>query len=732
MKKTFRIISAILTIILAYSTSVCSFAADETDAKLYNIYGDQMLFQQNEKAVISGTAKQGSEISCKVFDAKRGEIAKAKGISDGEFKISFDAPTGSYNEYTIEMYQNGKLFDTLSQVVFGELWIAGGQSNMHLFLRYTKLGKEMMAQSRYGSRNIRILDMPLIPKYNGKEGSCPFEPMKDIDGANWFSADCEKVYNITSVGYSFAEKLQQELDMPVGILCDYLGGSSILPWLSRKAIDSDEAVKKDLGRKYIGKSEWKEDNIGAYGDMTALYNLKTSPLTPFHVAGMIWYQGESDCGWAYGRYLRAIELLQKSLSEDFDYKNEKMPIIVSAFADNNLGGLNNLRLLSAELGDFVQNDYSSRSLITISDVPLDYTEESQAVHPIDKQPVGERMATAAQSLVYGKKIIAACAPILKETVINGSEMFLTFENYGEGLISDGGKINGFTICGKNGVYLPADAEIVSQDTVKISNPTIENPVAAMFSQGLITTRSNLFSSRGGEKALPVSHTVTNRKYVDNIWQDFGWVDCENTQMWRHQSYEFAGFFDVWKAGNAGISIAPSAAYSGNAGLEIKASAGEFSVAPITDCNNTVSKRIEKFTNWNSDWRNFSSISLKLKNNGSEDVAFNGIKIFVSESKFLMPVVSGTDSVSCVVPADGEWHTYSFDLDDLRMNGKKSIISYTRKYLSNVCDVSFCFNSASQASLCFDDIAFSSYKFNVSPFKLFGFDIIEFFSKLFSR
>lgn len=732
MENMKRLISAFLAIIMMISTMIFAFASNETDAELYNIYGDEMLFQQKEKAILSGTAESGSVISCKVINAEEKTIAEASGVSDGEFEISFDAPAGGYAEYRIEMYQNGKLFDTLSDVVFGELWIAGGQSNMHIFLRFTKTGMEMMANNQYGNKNIRILDMPLIPSYKEKESNTPYEPQKDIEGANWFSADCAKVYNITGVGYFFAEKLQKELNMPVGILCNYLGGSSILPWLSRKAIDSDEEVKKDIGKEYIKKSSWKEDEINSYSDMTALYNKKTAPLTKFHVAGMIWYQGESDCTWSYGRYSRAMNLLQKSLTADFDYKGDKMPVIISAFADNSLGGNNHIRFLSAELGEFVRQDYSTRSLITINDISLEYTVESQAVHPINKKPVGERMADSAVSLVYGKKITATCAPILRKTEIKGNEMYLTFDNVGEGLVSDGKTITGFTVCGDNGVYLPADAEIVSKDTVKISNSTVENPVSAMFSQGLITTRSNLFSTRNGQKALPVNHTITDRNYVENVWQDFGWIDFENAEIWRHQSYSFAGFFNIWKSENANAMISVQAALNGNSGLEIKAEAGAFSVAPITDCFNTVENRTEKFTNWETDWRNFSSISIQLRNDGNADVTFEGIKMIVSDSKYYMPVVDGTDSVSCVVPADGDWHTYKFDLNNLCLNGKKSFVSFTRKTLSDVNDVSFCFSSDSASSLSMDDIAFSSYEFNVSPIKLFGFDIIEFFSKLFSK
>lgn len=735
-----NIISVLLAVSLVFGSAALAFAETKTDAKLYNIYGNDMLFQQNEKAVLSGTAKSGSKISCKVY---KGDIlyAQATSVSDGEFEVGFDAPAGGYDEYTIKMYQDGNLFDTLTGVVFGELWIAGGQSNMHLFLRYTATGMEMMKNSQYGSKNIRVLDMPLVPSYSGDmslisnnstQGYIPVDPQTDIEGANWFSADCEKVYDITGVGYLFAEKLQKELDMPVGILCNYLGGSSILPWLSRTAIDSDSQVKSDMGSKYIEKSKWTKKEINVYTDMSSLYNIKTAPLTVFHVAGMIWYQGESDSTWEYGRYTRAITLLQNSLTEDFDYTDGKMPIILSAFADNNLTGNNTLRFLSAELGEFVKADYTSRSLITISDVSLEYTTESQAVHPIDKKPVGERMADAACELVYGKDVYATCSPILRSSEISGNAIYLTFDNVGDGLVFEGNKINGFTVCGKNGVYLPADAEIVDKDTVKVSNATVTEPVAAMYSQGLITERSNLFSSVNGVKALPVNHSITDRDYTENVWQDFGWTDCDSTQMWRHQSYSFAGYFDVWKGENATAEITPNAAYSGNAGLQIKSTSSEFSVAPITECFNTASNETETFTNWQSDWQNFTSVSLQLKNTGNSDVTFEGIKIYVSDSKYYMPTVNGTDSVNCTVPADGEWHAYTFDLCNLYLNGRKSFISFTRKCLDDVTDVSFCFSGDTGAELAFDDIAFTSYKYNASSFRIFGFDFVELFSKIFGN
>jgi hypothetical protein len=61
--------------------------------------------------------------------------------------------------------------------------------------------------------------------------------------------------------------------------------------------------------------------------MTSNYNLKMEAIRNFRVSGMIWYQGESDVGWSGERYARAFDLMQRSYTELYKYKNGLMPII---------------------------------------------------------------------------------------------------------------------------------------------------------------------------------------------------------------------------------------------------------------------------------------------------------------------------------------------------------------------------------------------------------------------
>ena len=109
----------------------------------------------------------------------------------------------------------------------------------------------------------------------------------------------------------------------------------------------------------------------------------------------------------------------------------------------------------------------TRSLVSLSDIPLTFSLETQVCHPTEKKPSGERMAYAAQGLVYGKNDFVGVST-LKSYEIKGSDVFVTLDNVGDTLKVKGTKIYGFTACGKDGVFLPADAEIISEDTVKVT------------------------------------------------------------------------------------------------------------------------------------------------------------------------------------------------------------------------------------------------------------------------
>ena len=128
MKKTLSVILALALLLTALSAA----ASAAPSARLYNVYADGMIFKQNADAIFAGTANAGALIKAELKDASGAVVASGESAAeaDGTFSVSFPSPAGSFTQYTVELSENGAVFRTLSRVVFGEIWLAAGQSNM--------------------------------------------------------------------------------------------------------------------------------------------------------------------------------------------------------------------------------------------------------------------------------------------------------------------------------------------------------------------------------------------------------------------------------------------------------------------------------------------------------------------------------------------------------------------------------------------------------------------------
>jgi len=711
MKKTSKkIISVLLVVVLLMSTAVMSFAT-ESQAKLYNVYGDGMLFKQNSTAEFCGTATAGAEIDVVLLKGEEVITSSSQTSSaDGTFSVNFDTPKGSFEEYTVVLSVNGEEFDRLDNVVFGELWLASGQSNMQFNLGSSIAGSEMMQNGQVGSKWLRFLETPAIPAYNGSSDNSPLDPQAEIPGCYWISAADGRIYGASAVGYFFAEKLLEDLNMPIGILDSSLGGSSINSWLSREAIDGDAAVKADFvnSNQYFPAESWSETGHNAYGDMTVNYNKKISPLENFRISGMIWYQGESDIGWQYGRYTRAFDLMQRSYTENFNYEDGRLPMIFTQLASYPYGNGSILQYRNVEFSDIQQKQPDSIALTSIYDVPLTYTEQLHAIHPMCKKPVGEKMAFAAEGLVYGMRDTYTTATV-KETKIENGSVYVTLRDVGDGLVVKGDRIYGCAVCGEDGIYVDANAELISDNTIRIYSDKIKNPVSATYACSAMNQRSNVFATENGNTALAVSPFVTNReeKYTSNFWQDFGWTDCDSQQMWRIENNEFTGYYDVWQGKNADVSVSAESAYEGAGGLSVKANdKNYFTASPVITFKDGI--KTEQFVDFKDCWENYSKMTVKVRNNGDSDVTLEELRIYTNTVFYFTPLTNIFDGEkSYVIPADGEWHEIEFSLDRMYLWGNECAAQFSRKNLYDITQIKLCFSKDSdEADLSIDEFEFT--------------------------
>ncbi len=681
--------------------------AENSNARLYTVYGDGMLFEQNKEVIFAGEGgKPGSIIKVQLLNENSWPIlsSSAKVNNDGTFKVSFVALPGSYNEYSAVLTEDGNEFAKIEDIVFGELWLASGQSNMMFPLGQSIKGLEMMNSGEKLSKWLRVLVEPAYPTYNGTN-AIPADPQNDIIDAKWICGDNPEIYGMSAVAYFFAEKLMYELDMPVGILNSSLGGSSIRSWLSREAIDADSLLKEEMTEKgqYIEKLDWDENSTDIYIDMTANYNLRTHAYRNFRPSGMIWYQGETDLIYDTGfdLYTRSFDALQQMYTDMFEYEDGFFPIVYTQIAPYDYGGhrISEWNLNYTEIQSALPE---SRAMITLYDLSLTYQPAVGVIHPSAKQPVGERMANAALGMVYGKSETYTAASVESSEIKDGS-IYVTLKNYGDSIKSDDKLINGFAVCGKDGIYIQAQAEIISEDTVKVWSEEVSEPVSASYAYCTLNTYSSLYSTVNGEKYLPVSPFVT--KQINNAvyWTDKTWADCELEKAWHLLPDPHSAEFDTWKAEGADVAISADSAYSGGNGLRILSNESKFTVKPTQLYK--IDGKDKSFADTDTDWSNYNKISFYVRNNGDTEVTLDTLRIYVNSYSWYSPAVEGTKDSTFVIPADGEWHKVTLDLDSLYLSGNECGFTYANEKLDYVFKFQLEF-SGKNADISIDDFLFA--------------------------
>ncbi len=729
-----KLLSALLIGSFVLGTAASVFAADESSARFYNIYGDNMIFEQNCPAELAGTSTPDVAIKAEIVCMTTGTIIaspETTADTNGTFLLTFDAPAGGYDEYEIRLYLNGESIQTLSGVVFGEVWLASGQSNMEYPMTQDSLGYSMFRKDEALNKNIRVLLAQGVTPYNGNNSGVPYEPQPDIPNAVWVRGDSlyKDVlysYNMSAVAYWFADKIQKQLNMPVGIINASLNASSMRSWLSREAIDGDPEVKAQLEEtgQYLNAEKWNAATRSQASDMTANYNLKINALKRFTCTGMLWYQGEAEIAGGncrYGKYTKEFNLLQSSYSEYFAKPGEVLPIIFSTLASYEYGKKRTAFDLNIEFGEIQKRSPGTRALISIYDVDLSYIEKRGPVHPAVKKPIGERMAYAAQGLVYGSYNTYTTATV-KSVKTEADAIYVKFSNTGSGLVSGGKKLLGFTAAGSDGVYLPADAEIISTDTVKISSSSIKDIKSVAYVYSYYIQDANLYALGELGYKMPVGCFIT-KKLPDSVFPGFtSWQDCEASNTWRVLSpVKYTGFYDLWQAQGADIACKAASAFSGNSGLKIITKQKKSTVKPVfrytDDSNNTV-----MCSDVNTDWSNYGTVSFMIKNNGAADVTISSLKVFYTDKLWFTPLTD-SGSVSYKIPSDGMWHKAQFDLNSLKIKGSFFSAKYANEKLTKITGFEICLSGVG-ADLSIDEVRFTSDgrttgKTVYSPFALFN-------------
>jgi sialate O-acetylesterase len=496
--------------------------AQETraDVKLPAIFGANMALQADKEVNVWGWADAGEEVTVKVDRAS----ATTKAGADGKWRLKMPAHKAG-GPYVMEV--SGKNQIKLENVVYGQVWMIAGQSNVYWPVRLSKDAEAEAAKAKYPQ--IRLFTVT---------DAASLTPLENLKG-KWEVCTPETAAMFSGAGYFMARKLHEELKQPVGMIAVAVGNSRINLWIADEVLKTDEDYPVMLARRDAMKTTYEKSVEKWEADMAALKEQAATrpatdtapapkppakpappnylqsndalgtrqhgmihPLGPLTLAGMSWYQGESNVDRSV-QYFRLLPLLISSYRAQFE--SPKLPVMIvqlpnmhGADRTDKLPPANAIwSELRAAQANTAANDPNVGLAVTIDIGGIG--DEPPVIHPVNKQDVGDRLARKALAMVYGNKEIVHSGPVLKSQTIEGNKVRLLFENTQGGLVTSDDKApRAFTLAGKDNVQYWADA-VIDGDSVVVTCANVPEPAWVRYAW-TNNPRVNLF----GKGGLPVA------------------------------------------------------------------------------------------------------------------------------------------------------------------------------------------------------------------------------------
>ena len=470
------------------------------ELKLAPWYGDHMVVQRDQPVVLLGTAAAGAQVTAEFAASKSAAVADHQGA----FKLTLPARKASKLGRVLTVRTGASTLE-LKDVLVGDVWLCSGQSNMAFDFRQIDIADEVKNENR-----------PLIRAVRFKEAfqPLPLNPMQAVVTRPWQAGTPDAIAGWTPAGYYFARCIQDRFpELPIGLLDSGYGGSPIECWIPLETWARFPAFKEgaEVAMRQQNPAPPAPADQGAWRMPSGMFNAMISNLTEIPVAGVVWYQGESNAGQPdYALKMQAlVSGWRKAWKADFPFyyvqlagymRPSEDPAVRTEWAGT--------RDLQRRALDLIPKS-GMASAFDIGDL--------DNIHPKNKVDVGERLARWALRDVYGDRKIVVSGPLFKEMRIEGGKARIRFD-YAEGGLMAGhkdgkaptqeiknGKPGGFAVGNKDGKWAWAEAVIDGQ-TVVVSSSAIAEPVAVRYACSNSPGKANLYNKAG----LPASPFTTEK------------------------------------------------------------------------------------------------------------------------------------------------------------------------------------------------------------------------------
>ncbi len=466
-------------IILLLCLSNLTLAGSDAQAQEFSVANtlqSNMVVQQGEELLVWGNARAGSVVQVKA--GWQSAVIFAKTSPEGKWMVRIPVPlikAGDFRPYSLKITA-GTESRTLENILIGDVWLCGGQSNMDMQL---KPFLPWLLGAMHYQMEIENARYPQIRLFDVRT-DFKAEPMEDC-GGYWKVCTPENAADFSALAYFFARELFNRRNIPVGLVVSSVGGSSAQAWMSRDTLDKNTF----LYNKYVAAFDTSQaartppDSVVTFEKVVMpsfLYNAMIYPLRNLRFSGMLFYQGESnrkDSG--------AYTMLSASMIRNWRtlLSQPTLPFYYVQVAPYNW-----------QESDTTANEYAYlreaqaavRDIVPFTEIALtmDIADPTD-IHPRNKQDLGYRLAKIALAKKYGHKIVYSGPEYLSHTN-EGNVVKLRFKEQGLGsglATNDGLAPRHFYIAGRDNIFHYAEARIEGNE-VWLESSKVSEPVAVRY------------------------------------------------------------------------------------------------------------------------------------------------------------------------------------------------------------------------------------------------------------
>ncbi|MCH5325381.1 MAG: sialate O-acetylesterase [Eubacterium sp.] len=500
------------------------------------VFSSNMVLQRDKCVKVFGYGKDGDTVTV-TFNGH-----SATAVVRGESWCVQLPPMTAGGPYEMKI-SDGETEKVFYNIMVGEVWLAGGQSNMELELQNCKGGKETLETDK--DTNVRFY-------YTQKNCYMDDKFYADEENTGWSEFNSESAKAWSAVGYFFARELAAKLGVTVGLIGCNWGGTSASYWMSRESLEKDietKAYLDDYDNAIAGKTEeelrkeyqeyieydnaWHAKSMEVYAKnpkaswdevcaicgpnkypgphapmnpfhATALYDSMIKRVCPYTIKGFIYYQGETD-DCRPNTYFKLFKGLIQLWRDDWG--DDELPFMFVQLpmhryeADPDYKHWCIIREAQMRVYETVKN--------TGVAVIIDCGEFNE-IHPKDKLPVGHRLYLQAMYHVYGDKDIDAFGPLYDYHIYESDSVKVYFKHADGGFEVRGDNgLTGFEVAGEDKQFVPAEAVINTDNTITVRAAEVKAP---MYVRYLWTNYSDV--ALYGKNGIPAAPFRTSRN--DNV------------------------------------------------------------------------------------------------------------------------------------------------------------------------------------------------------------------------